>query len=341
MRRIVTAASGILVIFLLVVMARAQPPEVAAAAALQTVRVGYLHTVAVDENMWVGMHRGYYRQQGLDLRPIQFQTGIALSQALAGGSLDVGIMGAVISNFPARGLGEIFLANDIESNTAQLWVNQGSGIKSVGDLAGKEVATTLGTTANVFLYTAAKAHGVDYKAIKVLNFAMPAAVNAFIAHKVPAVALWVPFDLQVKRLDPTARMIDSAGRYFPQAAILGGWVANNTYYRAHRDILGHIARAWLVTNQYIIAHPKEALATLWQVAYSKETTLADVQHDFAFEKTYTNVEWYQRYQDGTVARWIGQVERVYVDIGGIPSYNPPEHFFDPTIFEQTYRAWAK
>ena len=38
--------------------------------------------------------------------------------------------GAVLSNFPARGQGKVFLANDIEVATAQLWVHSGAGIKS-------------------------------------------------------------------------------------------------------------------------------------------------------------------------------------------------------------------
>src|SRR4028119_152401 len=89
---------------------------------LQTVRVGYLHTPAVDTHMWLGMENGYFEEQGLQLEPTQFDTGIALSQALSGGSIDVAIMGAVISNFPTQGVGKVFLINDVEEGTAQLWV---------------------------------------------------------------------------------------------------------------------------------------------------------------------------------------------------------------------------
>ena len=52
---------------------------------------------------------------------------------MIGGSLDVLSTGAVVSNFPARGQGRVFLLNNIEYATAQLWVRDDS-IKSIADL---------------------------------------------------------------------------------------------------------------------------------------------------------------------------------------------------------------
>ena len=66
--------------------------------------------------------------------------------------------GAVLSNFPARGQGKVFLINDIEVATAQLWVHKDQGIKSFADLKGKRIATTTGTTAHVFLDRALRAN---------------------------------------------------------------------------------------------------------------------------------------------------------------------------------------
>ena len=103
---------------------------------LQTIRVGYLHTPAVDSHMWLGMEKGYFEEEGLKVDATEFDTGISLSQALTGGSLDVAVMGAVISNFPAQGQGEVFLVNDVEEGTAQLWTAGDSSIDSVQDLAG-------------------------------------------------------------------------------------------------------------------------------------------------------------------------------------------------------------
>src|ERR1700756_4359371 len=162
------------------------------------IRVGYLHTLAVDGQIWTGMDRGSFDKQGLELELRQFNTGLELFQALIGGSLDVLATGAVLSNFPARGQGKVFLINDIEVATAQLWVHADQGIKSFADLKGKRIATSTGTTAHVFLDRALRANSVDPKDVELVNQAMPAAVTSFISGAVPAVALWVPFNITVR-----------------------------------------------------------------------------------------------------------------------------------------------
>src|ERR1700710_2472917 len=113
----------------------------AIAQAKTKVRVGYLHTVAVDGQIWTGMDRRTFEKQGLDLELRQFNTGLEIFQALIGGSLDVLATGAELSNFPARGQGKVFLINDIEVATAQLWIRSDQGIKSFEDLKGKLVGT--------------------------------------------------------------------------------------------------------------------------------------------------------------------------------------------------------
>ena len=114
-------------------------------------KVGYLHTPAVDSHIVIGQQMGAFDKQGLELELIQFTTGLELFQAMIGGSLDVLSTGAVLSNFPARGQGKAFLMNNIEYATAQLWVREDSGIKTMADLKGAKISTTTGTTAHVFL----------------------------------------------------------------------------------------------------------------------------------------------------------------------------------------------
>ena len=133
----------------------------AIAQARTKVKVGYLHTLAVDGQIWTGMNRGSFEKQGLDLDLVQFTTGLEIFQAMIGGSIDMLATGAVLSNFPARGQGKVFLINNVEFATAQLWVREDMGIKSFADLKGKKISTTTGTTAHVFLDTALRANGVD------------------------------------------------------------------------------------------------------------------------------------------------------------------------------------
>ena len=200
-------------------------------------RVGYLHTPAVDGQIWLGQQSGAWSKRGLDLELIQFTTGLELFQAMIGGSLDVLSTGAVVSNFPARGQGKVFLLNNIEYATAQLWVRDDS-IKTIADLKGKQISTTTGTTAHVFLDRALRSARLDpAKDVQLVNQRMAEAVTSFVSGAVPAVALWVPFDVTVKQKVPNARKIVDASAFFPEAAIMGGWAAGNDFYEASAGLL--------------------------------------------------------------------------------------------------------
>lgn len=304
---------------------------------ITTVKVGYLHTVAVDAHLWLGEVEGIWERNGVKLQPVRFDTGVALSQALSGGSVDVAVMGAVISNFPALGGSKIFLVNDVEYDTAQLWAHPEQGIASVKDLAGKRILTTHGTTAHVYLHTALKANGVDPGTVKVVNASMPAAVSGFIAKAAPAVVLWVPFDNNVKENAPSAKLIDSAKSYYPDAAILGGWITSDTFHSEHRDVLVKIAAGWLETNDLLVNDTDASLKKVHEKAYADTQELADTERQFSSEKVFTNEEWLEKYNSGEVARWIGQVERVFVEVGGLPAYTEPTEFLDTTIFTDAIR----
>jgi len=307
---------------------------------LTTVRVGYLHTVAVDAHLWLGIEDGIFEKHGLKVKPVEFDTGVTESEALASGEVDVAMMGAVLSNFPAQGTSKVFLANDVEYDTAQLWSSPGSGIDSVQDLAGKKVLTTEGTTAHVYLHNALKENGVDPDSVEIVNTEMPEAVSGFISGAAPAVVLWVPFDETVEQEMPKATMVDSAKSYYPESAILGGWAANTDFYESDRATLDKLASAWMEINDRLVNDPK-AIERVHQAAYAKDQKLADTKRQFSFEKVFSNDRWAQMYRSGEVARWIGQTERTFVEVGGLEEYVDPRQFLDSRIFINAYDEWKQ
>jgi len=305
------------------------------------VKVGYLHTVAVDSHMWLGIAEGIYDDHGLKIDPVPFDTGLELSTALQGGNVDVAAMGAVLSNFPAQGGSKVFLANDVEYDTAQLWAAPGSGISSVKDLAGKKVLTTEGTTAHVYLHHALKANGVDPDSVTIVNSDMPSAVSGFLSGAAPAVVLWVPFDKTVETEMPKASLVDSAKNYYPDAAILGGWLAGNEFYESDRETLDKLTLAWLDINDLLVNDTEASLQTVHETAYVDDQELADTKRNFSFEKVYSNDEWAQMYENGEVEKWIGQVEKVFVEVGGLPKFVDPSEFVDTQIFLDAHAEWKE
>jgi NitT/TauT family transport system substrate-binding protein len=301
-------------------------------------KVGYLHTPAVDGQIWTGLSMGSWEKQGVDLDMVRFTTGLELFQAMIGGSLDMLVTGAVISNFPARGQGKAFLINNIEFATAQLWVRTDMGVKSFADLKGKKISTTTGTTAHVFLDNALRANKIDPKDVEIVNQRMSEAVTSFISGAVPAVALWVPFDVPVREKVPSAKKLVDASAYYPQAAIVGGWAARNDYYEKNHDVCQRVIRGWVEANDYLIG-PKsnEAVEKLQKSQYA-QVPLDQFKDQFKASKYFTSAEWHKLYADGTVTKWLQQVTDFFVKFSKIQNPTPASTYFDPKLYLKTVKS---
>jgi NitT/TauT family transport system substrate-binding protein len=312
-------------------------PGLAIAQAPTKIKVGYLHTLAVDGQIWLADHMGLWKKEGLEPEFIRFQTGLELFQAMSGGSVDVLATGAVLSNFPARGQGKVFLINDVEIATAQLWVHPDMGVNKISDLAGKKISTSTGTTAHVFLDTALRANNVDPKLVELVNQRMPDAVTAFISKAVPAVALWVPFNISVRNRVPTAKKLVDASAFYPKAAIVGGWAARNDYYDKNKDTLAKVIRVWAKANDHMIKNPDESIEIL-QKNYYKDVPLADLKEQLGAQKMFTSQEWVKMYTDGTVTKWLQQVTDFFADFAKIPNVTPASQYFDPKLYLANIKA---
>jgi NitT/TauT family transport system substrate-binding protein len=302
------------------------------------IRVGYLHTLAVDGQMWLAQHLGAWGKHGLEPEFRQFTTGLELFQAMVGGSIDMLSTGAVISNFPARGQGKMFAVNCVEFATAQLWVRTDQGVKEFADLKGKKIATTTGTTAHVFLDNALRANKIDPgKDVEIINQRMAEAVTSFIAGAVPAVALWVPFNVTVRSKVPGAKLLVDASKYYPQAAIVSGWAASNEFHARNRPVLANVIRAWAAGNDLLVGKPDEALAIL-QKNYYQQVPLPDLKEQFGAQKVFSTAEWRKLYADGTITKWLQQVTDFFVKFGNIQSPVPASQYFDPKIYLDTVKG---
>jgi NitT/TauT family transport system substrate-binding protein len=310
----------------------------AIAQARTKVKVGYLHTLAVDGQIWTGVNRGNFAAQGLDLDLVQFTTGLEIFQAMIGGSIDMLATGAVLSNFPARGQGKAFLINNVEFATAQLWVREDQGVKSFADVKGKKISTTTGTTAHVFLDNALRANGIDpTKDVEIINQRMSEAVTSFISGAVPVVALWVPFNILVRDKVPSAKMLVDASAYYPQAAIVGGWATRADYYEKNYEVLPRIIRGWVDANDYIIKNPDAALESLQKNNY-QQVPLSDLKEQYKAQKMFLSGEWRKMYADGTVTKWLQQVTDFFVRFGGIQNPTPAAKYFETKPYLDTVKA---
>lgn len=308
----------------------APAPESEGSAELTTVRIGYIPGAHDVAQLFIAEEAGYFAEEGIDLEVTAFQTGISLSQALTGGSLDVGVMGAVIANFPAKGQGKLFLLNNQQVDIHQIWAAPGSGIESVEDLRGKTIATTTGTAADLVLQVALDEAGLSRDDVEVVNLDMPSVVNTFVTGGVQAASLWAPFDGSVEENLPDATLIATAADL--GSPISGGWVAGNEYFDANPDIIDGIVRAWQKANADLVADP-EASAQIFCPRIVENMTQEVCETLYSKTDAYSNEEWAAFYEDGTALGWVANMQAVFAQIGALEgATEEAEDYFDTSIF---------
>jgi NitT/TauT family transport system substrate-binding protein len=297
---------------------------------LTTVQVGYIPGAHDVAQLFVADEAGYFADQGIRIETTAFQTGISLSQALTGGSLDVGVMGAVVANFPAKGQGHVIVLNNQQTDVHQIWAAPDSGITSIDDLEGSTVATTSGTASDLVLQVALDQAGISRDEIEMVNLEMPAVANTFVTGGVDVASLWAPFDQQVGEIMPDANLIASAADL--DAPISGGWVSSNGFYEDRPELVQGMVRAWQQANTDIVSDPDAAL-DVFCPRIAENMDQEQCESLYARTEAYTNDEWAKFYQDGTILRWIGTMQSTFEEIGALEGAElQPEDYVDTTTF---------
>lgn len=151
---------------------------------------------------------GYFAKHGVDVKVVNFSTGVEALNALKGGQVDV----TTAADFP--------VASAIASDPSMRIIDDGSrwngqrivarkdaGITSFADLAGKKIGTPLGTTAHYYAAAGLQASGLEAD-IEQVN--PPAIVAALTRGDIDATSIFEPFQIEaIKALGSDAVVFEA------------------------------------------------------------------------------------------------------------------------------------
>jgi NitT/TauT family transport system substrate-binding protein len=146
-------------------------------------------SVAVDKNLW--------KDEGLEVKVVPFNSGRESFEALIGGQLDFAIVAefpAVIGAMRAQKFGVLASLSRYQAN--RIIGTDKVGLKSVKDLAGRKIGTTVGTNIHFMLDQALKGAGVT---AEIVNIAPPDIVPALVRGDVEAATMFPNFYAAAKR----------------------------------------------------------------------------------------------------------------------------------------------
>src|ERR671924_254368 len=227
-----------------------------------TVTVGTL-PIANAAPMYLGMEKGFFEEENLEIEPQVGEGGAALIPSLVSGDAQFAFVGvipaitAVAQNVPIR---IVTSSDDAAATEEEDWqtlvVPKGSPIMGVEDLPGKTIAVNaLRGLAEVVISRSLEKQGVDYRKVKLLEIPFPEMPAALEDERVDAALLTEPFLSAVfaqggKQIDaPSVETVPN----FPN----GVYVATEQYIAENGDVVDRFSRAMNKSLDYAQTHPDE------------------------------------------------------------------------------------
>ena len=152
-------------------------------------------TVVAIENGWI---EDAFDAYDLDVEFKFFDSGVAMNQAFASGSLDIAEMGftngvvALSKNIPVK----LFWIHDIIGDNEALVVKD--AINDVSDLKGKNIATIFSSTSHLSLLKVLEENNISVKDVNLLNMETAEIVAAWNRDDLDAAYTWEPTLSKIK-----------------------------------------------------------------------------------------------------------------------------------------------
>lgn len=123
-----------------------------------------------------------------------FESGPPMNESLASGNSDIGVIGDVptVSAIAAGQENEVIAIAAQAADSYAVLVAADSDIATAADLAGKKVATVVGSTGHNLTQKFLATAGLDVNDIELVNIGAGDAATVLANHEVDAVAIWEP-----------------------------------------------------------------------------------------------------------------------------------------------------
>ena len=217
----------------------------------------------------LGINKGFFAAQGLDIKQTILQSGNDIVLAMANNQANIGYVGYVPAMI-ARTSGipiTIIAASEVEGTSLQdnwqdILVKGSSSIQSPAQLAGKTIAVNaLKGVGEVVIRSALKKIGVDPNSVNLVAIPFPAMRTALNNGQVDAIWVPEPFLTQGTSLDGDRVVMapgPTLGRYFPN----GGYVARDDWVAQNPQLAKAFQTAMNQSLSYAQAHPEEVTPLL-------------------------------------------------------------------------------
>jgi NitT/TauT family transport system substrate-binding protein len=278
---------------------------------------------------YIAAEKGFFADQGIDVKLTNFTTDNDLNSAFASGKMDVANAATHTAlKLVEAGLdAKLVLVEDV-STTADAIV-AGPEIGSIKDLAGQRVAYEEGTTSDILLRFALAENGMSIDDIEPVPLPAADAGSALIAGRVPAAVTYEPYLSTALKQDQGSELLYTAGEN--PGLISDVLIASDDMLAERPGQLAALAGAWAQAVDFYMKDPKAGQRIIADAVGAKVEELATAFDGVKFFDLAQNVdELTGRYANETVA----EVARVGVDAGILGGEPDTSELIDPRFVEE-------
>jgi aliphatic sulfonates family ABC transporter substrate-binding protein len=236
------------------------PLRAGAADAPKELRIGYQKSSELQILKDQSLLEKRFAAQGTAVKWVEFQSGPPLLEALNAGAIDFGATGDTPPIFAqAAGSTLVYVASySIPGQSNAILVRDDARIKSLGDLRGKRVAFTRGSSANNVIVRALGKAGLTLNDVQIANLQPADAAAAIRSGSIDAWAIWDPFYGVGERLPGVHVLTNAVGIAPSNSFYLAGRDYANRYPATLTTVIDELNHAadWART------HPQELVAAL-------------------------------------------------------------------------------
>jgi len=205
----------------------------------------------------VAVIKGYFAEEGLEVQSLMHTYGKAALQSVLDSKADFATVAETPVMFSALKCEKIFVIANIEASTMNnaIVARKDAGISKPGDLKGKRIAFTPGTTSDFFLDSFLTANGLTRKDIQPAGLKPEEFQDAIMAKKVDAISTWnYPLTLIKQRLGSNGTIFYDREIYTETFNI----AVQQDFVRKNPQTAQRFLRALIKAEDFVAKNPEEA-----------------------------------------------------------------------------------
>ncbi|MEK6672901.1 MAG: NrtA/SsuA/CpmA family ABC transporter substrate-binding protein [Nitrospirota bacterium] len=256
------------------------PPAITAKQLVKvTIAEGMQPSVAP---IYVAYHKGYWKEQGLDVHLKSFLTGKQCCDAMLAGKADAGTMAPTPPAIAAFKGSSVRLITVIEStnNHLKVLVRKDQGIKKPSDLVGTTVACTFKTNGQFFMNAFLKSKGVDIKNLRVVDLSPSEMTTAIIQGKVQAIFTWEPHIILTKEMLGNEAEVWLGGDIYIQDFYLG---VEEGFIQKYPHAVTGLLKGLIKAEKFIKENPAAAIVITAPHVKMRTLELQTIWKDYHFK----------------------------------------------------------